>query len=174
MTELRRKITALLGAALFAVPAADASVAARHPKKPTHAKPAPKKPAAPTKKPVTPPKPPPAPTKPVVDVVTKAFTGTREAADQWGFVQVNVTIEKTTTTTGKDTTVAKKITAVDVPEVPHDAARSAYISSTAIPHLVRATLFAQDADILLVGGATYTSEAYLHSLQAALLLAQKF
>jgi uncharacterized protein with FMN-binding domain len=171
MTALRRKVTALLGAALFAVPAADASLLAKHPKKPVPAK---KKPAVPAKKPATPAKPtaPPAPA-PTVDVVTKTFTGTREVADQWGYVQVKVTVQKTTTTTGTNTKVDRKITAVDVPEYPTDAARSAYISSRAIPNLVHETLDAQSADIFLVGGATYTSRAFVSSLQAALLLAQK-
>jgi uncharacterized protein with FMN-binding domain len=172
MTGLRRKVTALLGAAVFAVSAADVSVGARHPKKPPHPKPA-KKPAVPAKKPVSPPKPVPVPAKPTVVVVTKDVAGTREAADQWGFVEVDLTIQKTTTTTGTDTKVDRKITAVTVPEYPTDAARSAYISSKAIPNLVRETLDAQSADIFLVGGATYTSRAFVSSLQAALLLAQK-
>jgi uncharacterized protein with FMN-binding domain len=166
MSALRSKVTALFGAALLAVPAADAAVAARHPKKPVHAKPAKKKPVTPK------PTPTPAPA-PTVDVVTKAFTGTRETAGDWGYVQVKVTIEKTTTTTGTTSKVDRKITAVDVPEFPNDAARSAYISSKAIPNLVHETLDAQSADVFLVGGATYTSRAFVNSLQAALLLAQK-
>jgi uncharacterized protein with FMN-binding domain len=170
MSALRRKVTALFGAALLAVPAADAAVAARHPKKPVHAKPAKKKPVTPKPKPKPTPAPAPAPT---VDVVTKAFTGTRETAGDWGYVQVKVTIEKTTTTTGTTSKVDRKITAVDVPEFPNDAARSAYISSKAIPNLVHETLDAQSADVFLVGGATYTSRAFVNSLQAALLLAQK-
>jgi uncharacterized protein with FMN-binding domain len=176
MTQLRHKVLALLGAAIFAAPAADAAIAVRHPKK--HPKPAKKAPAKKPKpkakpKPVVPPEPKPAPVVPTVVVESKDVTGTVEGAGDWGLVQVVVTIQKTTTTTGTNSTVDRKITDVKVPVFPSDAARSAFISSHTIPQLVRETLTEQSADIHLVGGATYTSRAFVSSLQAALLLAQK-
>ena len=177
MTQLRHKVLALLGAAVLAAPAADAAITVRHPKK--HPKPAkkatakkPKPKVKPKPKPV-PPKPTPVPVVPTVDVVTKDLTGTQVGAGDWGYVQVVITVQKTTTTTGTNTTVDRKITDVNVPVFPNDAARSAFISEHTIPQLVRETLTEQSADIHLVGGATYTSRAFVSSLQAALLLAQK-
>ena len=52
--------------------------------------------------------------------------------------------------------------------VPNDRPRSAQISSIAAPILRREALAAQSASIDTVSGATYTSEAYAQSLQAAL------
>ena len=46
--------------------------------------------------------------------------------------------------------------------------RSVAISNAAAPRLHDEVLQAQSADVSMVGGATYTSEGYLTSLQAAL------
>ncbi len=61
-----------------------------------------------------------------------------------------------------------KITDVTAIQLPNDRARSAYISSAAAPMLRQEALQAQSAQIDLVSGATYTSEAYAESLQAIL------
>ena len=53
-------------------------------------------------------------------------------------------------------------------ETPTDRSRSASISSQAAPILREEALQAQDANIDIVSGATYTSEGYAESLQAAL------
>lgn len=53
-------------------------------------------------------------------------------------------------------------------QLPNDRARSAYISEQAAPVLRQEALDAQSASIDTVSGATYTSESYAQSLQAAL------
>ena len=52
--------------------------------------------------------------------------------------------------------------------LPNDLERSAYISSVAGPILRDEVLQAQSAQIDLLSGATYTSEAYAESIQAVL------
>ena len=54
---------------------------------------------------------------------------------------------------------------------PQDNPRSASINSYAVPILVSETLRAQSAQVNAVSGATYTSESYIGSLQAALAAA---
>ena len=54
------------------------------------------------------------------------------------------------------------------PELPYDRARSAEISQYVAPVLRSEALAAQGAQIDTVSGATYTSDAYAQSLQAAL------
>lgn len=46
--------------------------------------------------------------------------------------------------------------------------RSSWINQQAVPYLIQETLAAQSANIQGVGGATYTSEGWAQSLQAAL------
>jgi uncharacterized protein with FMN-binding domain len=86
---------------------------------------------------------------------TGTVTGT--AADtRWGPVQVKVTLAN------------GKITAVDVVEEPDSNGRDQEINAEAVPQLVQETLTAQNAQIDMVSGATYTSEGYVQSLQSAL------
>jgi uncharacterized protein with FMN-binding domain len=75
---------------------------------------------------------------------------------QFGPVQVQVTLAN------------GKITNVTALQLPSDRQRSAYISSIVGPMLQSETLAAQSAQIDLISGATYTSDAYAQSLQAAL------
>lgn len=75
---------------------------------------------------------------------------------RYGDVQLQVTLSN------------GKITDVTPIELPNDRARSAYISSVAAPMLRQEALQAQSAQIDLLSGATYTSEAYAESLQAIL------
>ncbi len=75
---------------------------------------------------------------------------------QFGPVQVQVTLAN------------GKITNVTALQLPSDRQRSAYISSVVGPMLQSETLAAQSAQIDLISGATYTSDAYAQSLQAAL------
>lgn len=53
-------------------------------------------------------------------------------------------------------------------QTPHDRGRSIAIAQYAVPILRREALAAQSANIDAVSGATYTSEGYAQSLQAAL------
>jgi uncharacterized protein with FMN-binding domain len=75
---------------------------------------------------------------------------------QFGSVQVQVTIAN------------GKITDVTALQLPSDRQRSAYISGIVGPMLQSEALTAQSAQIDLISGATYTSDAYAQSLQAAL------
>jgi uncharacterized protein with FMN-binding domain len=82
--------------------------------------------------------------------VTGSLVSTR-----YGDVEVQVTIAS-----GKIT----QVVAVTLPS----GGRSGQISSYAAPRLASEALSAQSATIDVVSGATYTSEAYAQSLQAAL------
>lgn len=61
-----------------------------------------------------------------------------------------------------------RITAVQALQLPHDFALSQQISAYAGPLLRAEALRAQSARIDVVSGATYTSDGYRQSLQAAL------
>jgi uncharacterized protein with FMN-binding domain len=104
-----------------------------------------------------------------VTTATKSFTGSLGNAGQWGQVEVTIVVRKTTTTSGTKKTVARKITGVKVPVYPDHTDRSVYISQQALPLLVQETLKAQSAKIYLISNATYTSDAFGQSLQAAIL-----
>ena len=74
---------------------------------------------------------------------------------RYGTVQVEVTVQ------------GGKVTSVSALELPMGG-RSGMISGYVAPILSGEALTAQNAQIDLVSGATYTSEAYAQSLQAAL------
>ena len=74
----------------------------------------------------------------------------------YGSVQVQVTI------------AGGKITDVTALQLPNDRQRSAEISGIVEPMLRTEALTAQSAQIDLISGATYTSDGYAQSLQAAL------
>ena len=74
----------------------------------------------------------------------------------YGSVQVQVTI------------AGGKITDVTALQLPNDRQRSAEISGIVEPMLRTEALTAQNAQIDLISGATYTSDGYAQSLQAAL------
>jgi uncharacterized protein with FMN-binding domain len=75
---------------------------------------------------------------------------------RYGDVQVEVKLD------------GNRLTDVVPLALPNDRARSALISQYAEPILRSEALQAQSAQIDLVSGATYTSEGYAQSLQAAL------
>ena len=111
--------------------------------------------AKPTPKPTVTPKPTPKPSS-----TTKTVTGSTvtvgEGRRVFGVVQVRLTL-----TNGKITSIS----AVQAPDAdPH----SAQISQFSIPILGQEVLSAQGASIDAVSGATYTSNAYAQSVQAAL------
>jgi uncharacterized protein with FMN-binding domain len=91
---------------------------------------------------------------------TKTVTGTTvdvsEGGRSFGVVQVRLTL-----TNGK-------ITAATAIQFPEDDSHSAQISQFSIPTLSQEVLSKQSASIDAVSGATYTSEAYAQSVQAAL------
>jgi uncharacterized protein with FMN-binding domain len=85
---------------------------------------------------------------------SRTYVGTAEV-NQYGTVQATLVV------------TGNKITNVII-TAPQDNPRSASINSYAVPILVSETLQAQSANIDAVSGATYTSESYIGSLQAAL------
>lgn len=91
---------------------------------------------------------------------TKSVTGSvvnvSEGGRSFGVVQVRLTL-----TNGK-------ITAATAVQDPEDDPHSAQISQFSIPILSQEVLSAQGSSIDAVSGATYTSEAYAKSVQAAL------
>jgi uncharacterized protein with FMN-binding domain len=100
--------------------------------------------------------------------VTRKATGVKAEADRWGTVQVIVTA-KITTTGGK-----KAIRYTDLGgSYSYHTDRSQYIMSQSLPYLRQEFLSTQSANVQLVSGATYTSQAFEQSLQSALLKLSK-
>jgi uncharacterized protein with FMN-binding domain len=83
------------------------------------------------------------------------YTG-QDVFTQFGDVQVRVTIS------------GGKITDVQPLQMPFDRPRSEEITQFVTPQLHDEVLQAQSAQIDILSGATYTSEAYSQSVQAAL------
>ena len=106
-------------------------------------------------------------------VVTRKFTGTTVQADRYGPLQVTIVVRKTTVIRNGRASVTRKITSLGVPVYPDHTGRSQYISQNALPILRSEALRAQSARIDLVSGATYTSDAFAQSLQAAILKAKR-
>jgi uncharacterized protein with FMN-binding domain len=83
------------------------------------------------------------------------------ANTQYGTVQVRVVV------------VGHKLVDVTALHLTDSSSRSVSISAYAAPILRREALAAQSAKIDTVSGASYTSEAYMQSLQSALDLARR-
>lgn len=99
-------------------------------------------------------------------VVTKTYTGETGQASQWGTVTVNLKVQITT--------VGKKVTRkyLDLGgNYTYHTSRSQFIMSQSLPQLRQEFLTAQSANVQTISGATYTSQAFLQSLQSALLKA---
>ena len=135
---MRRPITVLLSAAALAIPAVNGAAAVTH---------AGVKAATPKKV-----------------VMTKKVAGATGQADRWGTVTVNVTVKKTIVG-GK--TVTKHYLDLGGNFTYHTD-RSQYIMSQSLPYLRQEFLKAQSANVQIVSGATYTSQAFEQSLQSAL------
>jgi uncharacterized protein with FMN-binding domain len=88
------------------------------------------------------------------------FTGT-VAQTPYGPVQVRVTV------------AAGRMTDVAAVQLPRTEARSLDIDKTAVPAMRQEALKVQSANIHAVSGATYTSQGYKASLQAALDAAKR-
>jgi uncharacterized protein with FMN-binding domain len=106
-------------------------------------------------------------------VVTRKFSGSVMSVDRWGTLQVTIVVRKTTVTTGTHKKVTRKITSLAVPVYPNHTDRSVFINQTALPMLRAEALSAQSANIDLVSGATDSSDAFVQSLQAAILKAKR-
>jgi uncharacterized protein with FMN-binding domain len=103
-------------------------------------------------------------------VTTKTFTGTTAQADRWGTVTINVKVRTTTVTTGTKKKVTRKVLDLGGSYTYHTD-RSNFIMSQALPLLRQEFLQTQHANVQMISGATYTSQAFLASLQSALLKA---
>jgi uncharacterized protein with FMN-binding domain len=98
-------------------------------------------------------------------VVTRKLTGQTFQADRWGSVTVVVTV-RTATVAG-----SKKVTHryIDLGgSYTYHTDRSQYIMSQSLPYLRQEFLQAQTPNVQMVSGATYTSQAFVQSLQSAL------
>lgn len=92
---------------------------------------------------------------PTTTVVDGTYTGAA-ASTRWGDVQVAVTIS------------GGVITDVTALQLTDADGKSVQISNRAAPILREEVIAAQSADVANVGGATYTTQAYLTSVQSAL------
>ena len=108
---------------------------------------------------------------PIKRVVTKKFVGTEAQADRWGTVTVTVTLRTTTTTTGRRRrpSSATPTSAATTPTTP--TARSSSCRRRC-RRFARSSCRRRAANVQMVSGATYTSEAFAQSLQSALLKAK--
>ena len=97
----------------------------------------------------------PTPAAPKPAGVSGTFTGA-SANTVYGPVQVQVTL------------VNGKITNATALVYPTGSFRDQQINQQAIPYLIQETLAAQSANIQGVGGASYTSQGWVNSLQSAL------
>lgn len=91
--------------------------------------------------------------------VSGTFAG-NDIVTKFGDVQVSITLKH------------GRIANVQWLKLPNDRRRSVEISQTASPILRSEVLDAQSAQINLVSGATYTSDAWANSVQSALAQAQ--
>lgn len=88
---------------------------------------------------------------------TKTLTGDTYAASKYGSVQVQIVVTDGVVTSAKALIF------------PNADSRSSSISASSIPVLIQQTLAAKNSsDIQGVSGASYTSEAWIDSLQSAL------
>jgi uncharacterized protein with FMN-binding domain len=83
------------------------------------------------------------------------FTGQREYA-YYGYVKVQAVVNHGT------------ISDIQILEYPNDNGRSHYINSIALPYLIQETVGGASWKVDLISGATFTSVAYVKSLQEAL------
>jgi uncharacterized protein with FMN-binding domain len=84
-----------------------------------------------------------------------SYTGSVADA-YYGNVQVRATIS------------GGKITGVTFLQYPHTHSTSVYINQQAMPYLQQEAIKAQGANVDIVSGATYTSQAFIQSLGSAL------
>ncbi|HTZ51906.1 MAG TPA: FMN-binding protein [Spirochaetia bacterium] len=83
------------------------------------------------------------------------FTGNRQYA-YYGYVKVQAVVAN------------GEVSDIRILEYPNDNGRSHYINSVALPYLIQETVGGNTWKVDLVSGATFTSMAYVKSLQAAL------
>jgi uncharacterized protein with FMN-binding domain len=88
---------------------------------------------------------------------SKVITGDTYSADKYGDVQIQITLTNNV------------VTSVKVLKIPDADSRSLAISQMAIPILTFQTIEARDSSVIQgASGASYTSDAWIKSLQSAL------
>ncbi len=87
------------------------------------------------------------------------FKGSTQNA-YWGNVQVAAVIS------------GGKITNVKILQYPNSHSTSVYINQQALPYLQQETIKSQNANIQIISGATFTSQAFIQSLTDALTSAK--
>ncbi len=144
-------------------PVRRAQVSVPPPSSPDQTTPPPTSPAATSPPATTPPTSaaPGAPATPAPSTTAPATGATRtvtgpDVPNQYGDVQVQLTLQ------------GSKIVDIKALQMPYDRQRSYEISQQAAPLLAQEVMQAQSANIDLLSGATYTSESYAQSVQAAL------
>jgi uncharacterized protein with FMN-binding domain len=105
-------------------------------------------------------------------VVVKTVTGPAVEADRWGTVQVSLKVRKTTVIANGVKKVTRRWTDITGTFTYHTD-RSLYIMQQALPQLRQEALQSHSANVSMISGATYTSQAFAESLQAAILKASK-
>lgn len=93
--------------------------------------------------------------KPAHTLSDGTYTGRSENA-YYGNVQVSVTIS------------GGRITGVKFLSYPNSHSTSVYINQQAMPYLKQEAIQAQSSHVSIISGATFTSEAFIQSLQSAL------
>ncbi len=83
------------------------------------------------------------------------FTGNRQYA-YYGYVKVQAVVAN------------GAVSHIRILEYPNDNGRSQYINSIALPYLIQETVGGNTWKVDLISGATFTSVAYVKSLQDAL------
>lgn len=84
------------------------------------------------------------------------YEGDSYAARRFGNVQVEVVIS------------GGQITDINILDYPYERSTSNRISQLSLPYLMQEAIQVQSASVDLISGATYTSEAFIESLQTAL------
>jgi uncharacterized protein with FMN-binding domain len=140
-----RTVALALTCAALALPAAGAWAAAKPPKK-----------------------------KPVITVRDAWFLGSQVHVGPFGDVLVRIDVRKTTIANGKHVTVRRHIVKIRIPVWTNHTARSVQLTQRALPTLASETIRVQSAKIDYVAGATLTSNAFMESLQAAILKSQRW
>lgn len=105
-------------------------------------------------------------------VVVKKVSGPAVAADRWGEVKVVLSVRKTTTVTNGRTKTTRRWFDISGSFTYHSD-RTRFIMEQALPILRAQAIARHSADVDIISGATYTSEAFAESLQAAILKAAK-
>ena len=102
----------------------------------------------------------------------KTVSGPAVEADRWGSVQVKLKVRKTTVVVNGTKKVTRRWTDITGTFTYHTD-RSLYIMQQALPQLRQQALQSHSANVSMISGATYTSQAFAESLQAAILKANQ-